>query len=200
MNIPMQEAASTITPKLLAQVAKGDQQALSQLYDQSSTVLYSLAVRILGNHEEAADLLHNIYLEVWRKTVRYDVGRGSPIAWLITVTRSRALDRLRASTKDGRRPFTGSRQDRTTTRIENRHPGLFEPYADQELRNLVCGAWGNLPEAQQHAIAFPYYEGTTPQELAERLHQPLGTVKTRIKLGMSKLRESLRPYWEQRVP
>ena len=95
MDTSSQLAASVIDPKLVARVAKGEHHALSQLYDQSSTVLFSLALRILGNPEEAADVLQEIYLDVWRKVVRYDVGRGTPIAWLITLTRSRALDRVR---------------------------------------------------------------------------------------------------------
>src|SRR5215217_993900 len=96
MDSPSQQAASTIDPKLLARVVKGDQQAFSQLYDLSSTLLYTMAFRILGQREEAAELLQEVYLEVWRKVARYDVGRGTPVAWLITLTRSRAIDRLRA--------------------------------------------------------------------------------------------------------
>ena len=101
MDTPTRRATSAIDPALLTSVAKGDQQAFSQLYDHSSPLLYTLAFRILGNHEEAADLLQDVYLEVWRKVVRYDVGRGTPIAWLITLTRSRAIDRLRSRNTRG---------------------------------------------------------------------------------------------------
>ena len=102
MDTSSQLAASTIDPKLVAGVTKGEHHALSQLYDQSSTVLFSLALRILGNREEAADVLHEVYLDIWRKVVRYDVGRGTPIAWLISLTRSRAIGRVR--TRDLRTP------------------------------------------------------------------------------------------------
>ena len=94
MDKPSPHATSTIDPTLLARVVKGDQQAFSQLYDHSSTLLFTLAVRILGNREEAAELLQDVYLEVWRKVSRYDIGRGTPVAWLITLTKSRAIDRL----------------------------------------------------------------------------------------------------------
>ena len=94
MDTPSQQTASAIDPKLMARVVKGDHQAFSQLYDQSSTLLYTMALRILGNRDEAAELLQDVYLEVWRKIARYDVGRGTPVAWLITLTRSRAIDRL----------------------------------------------------------------------------------------------------------
>src|SRR6266508_1099971 len=103
MDSPSQPAASTIDPKLLARVVKGDQQAFSQLYDQSSALLYTMALRILGHREEAAELLQDVYLEVWRKVSRYDVGRGTPIAWLVTLTKSRAIDRLRARAARGHR-------------------------------------------------------------------------------------------------
>ena len=96
MDTPTRRATSSIDPSLLASIVKGDQQAFSQLYDHSSTLLYTLAFRILGDREEADELLQDVYLEVWRKVARYDVGRGTPIAWLITLTRSRAIDRLRA--------------------------------------------------------------------------------------------------------
>src|SRR5574342_632194 len=103
MDKPSEQATSTIDPTLLARVAKGDHQAFSQLYDHSSTLLFTLAVRILGNPDEAAEVLQDVYLEVWRKVSRYDVGRGTPVAWLITLTRSRAIDRLRARAARGQR-------------------------------------------------------------------------------------------------
>jgi|SRR5215217_1166267 len=195
MDSPSQQAASTIDPKLLARVVKGDQQAFSQLYDLSSTLLYTMAFRILGQREEAAELLQEVYLEVWRKVARYDVGRGTPVAWLITLLRSRAIDRLRA--RGTRARITESLDGDSALQVADRHPGPFEAQADMELRQLVGGALGNLPPAQQQAIELAYYEGLTHMEIAARLNQPLGTVKTRIKLGMSKLREMLRGYGEQ---
>ena len=89
MDKPSQHATSMIDPTLLARVVKGDQQAFSQLYDHSSTLLFTLAVRILGNHEEAAELLQDVYLEVWRKVSRYDIGRGTPVAWLVAALATR---------------------------------------------------------------------------------------------------------------
>jgi RNA polymerase sigma-70 factor (ECF subfamily) len=191
-----QHAASAIDPKLLARVVKGEHQAFSQLYDQSSTLLYSLALRILGNREEAAELLQEVYLEVWRKVSRYDVGRGTPIAWLITLTRSRAIDRLRARSSRAHRQVSEPLDGLSGGQVTDRNPGPFEAHADQELRSLVGEALASLPQPQQQAIELAYYEGLSHAEIAARLNQPLGTVKTRIKLGMSKLRESLRHYWE----
>ena len=193
MDNPSRYTTSMIDPTLLARVIKGDQQAFSQLYDHSSTLLFTLAVRILGNREEAAELLQDVYLEVWRKVSRYDVGRGTPIAWLVTLTKSRAIDRLRARASRGYRT-TNPLEAGTAAQMADPGPSPLETQADQELRMAVGTAVGDLPQAQQQAIELAYYEGLSHTEIAARLNQPLGTVKTRIKLGMSKLRESLRQW------
>jgi RNA polymerase sigma-70 factor (ECF subfamily) len=197
MDISSQLAASAIDPKLVARAAKGEHHALSQLYDQSSTVLFSLALRILGNREEAADVLQEIYLDVWRKIVRYDIGRGTPIAWLITLTRSRAIDRLRTRGPRTLRQVSASNDDAKTRHVAGRSSDHFDSQADQELRNLVREAWTDLPHIQQQAVELAYYEGVPDTEIAARLNQPVETVRTCITLGMSHLRESLQSYWEQ---
>jgi RNA polymerase sigma-70 factor (ECF subfamily) len=196
MDTPARRITSMIDPNLLARVVKGDQQAFSQLYDHSSTLLYTLALRILGNREEADELLQDVYLEVWRKVSRYDVGRGTPVAWLITLTRSRAIDRLRARAARGQQAMT-SLEEGLTPQIRDLGPSPFETQADQELRMAVGTAMTSLPPAQQQAIEMAYYEGLSHVEIATKLNQPLGTIKTRIKLGMSKLRETLRHVWDQ---
>jgi RNA polymerase sigma-70 factor (ECF subfamily) len=190
-------AASTIAPTLLARVAKGEQQALSQLYDLSSTLLFSIAFRILGHREEAAELLQEVYLEIWSKVVRYDVGRGAPIAWLITLTRSRALDRLRMRGTRTQPTAVQAVNGQTTPPLADHNPPAFEAQADQELRTHVSNTLSLLPQAQQQAIELAYYEGLSYTEISFRLNQSVEAVKTRIKLGMAKLRESLRPDWVQ---
>lgn len=193
MDKPSPHATSMIDPSLLARVVKGDQQAFSQLYDHSSTLLFTLALRILGNREEAVELLQDVYWEVWRKVSRYDVGRGTPVAWLITLTKSRAIDRLRARASRGYQA-TNSLEAETAAEVADPGPSPFETQADQELRAAVEAAVAGLPQAQQQAIELAYYEGLSHAEIASRLNQPLGTVKTRIKLGMSRLRDSLRQW------
>jgi len=183
----------------LASIVKGDQQAFSQLYDHSSALLYTLAFRILGSREETDELLQEVYLEVWRKVARYDVGRGTPIAWLITLTRSRAIDRLGSRSARANNATT-QLNAAVSSHVADLGPSPFETQADQELRMAVGTAMTSLPPAQQQAIELAYYEGLSHQEIAARLNQPLGTVKTRIKLGMSKLRDSLRHCWDQGEP
>ena len=139
MDRPSPHATSIIDPTLLARVVKGDQQAFSQLYDYSSTLLFTLAVRMLGNREEAAELLQDVYLEVWRKVSRYDVERGTPIAWLITLTKSRAIDRLRARASRGYRA-TNSLEGGTAAQVVDPAPSPLETQADQELRTAIGSA------------------------------------------------------------
>lgn len=192
-----QQAACTIEPKLVTRVAKGDRQALSQLYDQSSALLYTLGLRILGDTTEAAELLHELYRDIVRKTVRYDAGRGTPMTWLLTLTRGRAIDRLR--TRASRIPSAPNELNGVpqATQLADHEPRAFEPRDDHQLRHFVSNALANFPHTQLQVIELAFYEGLSHWEIAERLDQPPGTVKTRIKLGMSRLRESLRSFWEQ---
>jgi RNA polymerase sigma-70 factor, ECF subfamily len=197
MDISSQLTASAIDPKLVVRVAKGDHQALSQLYDQSSTVLFSLALRILGSREEAADVLQEIYLDIWKKAVRYDIGRGTPIAWLITLTRSRAVDRLRARGSRAPRQMNPSPAHAETSQAGDQPSRPFNSPADQDLRNRIHEAWANLPQVQRRVIELAYYEGLSNTEIAAQIDQPVETVKAGIALGLSQLRESLHAHWEQ---
>jgi RNA polymerase sigma-70 factor, ECF subfamily len=192
MDTAAQHAASTIDPKVAIRAGKGDDHAFTQLYDQSSTVLFSLALRILGSREESAHVLEEVYRDVWKRSTRYDVGRGTPIAWLITLTRSRAIDRLRASGLHLRRqtvPTDGTEQAAL--------PGQFAGLADQSLRTVISKALEELPKTHRQAIELAYYEGLLPTEIAARLDQSLDAVITRLTLGMSKLHQSLCRYWEE---
>ena len=191
MESASRQAASSIEPKLLTRVAKGDPKAFGQLYDQSSTLLFTLAYRILSDREEAAELLQEVYLEVWRKIARYDVGRGSPIAWLVTLTRSRAIDRLRSRASRGAQLLSDSLEHPLVSTTPDVSPNPYEAQEDSELRQMMAKAILDLPLPQQQAIEMAFYQGLTHTEIAAKLNQPLGTVKTRIKLALTKLRASL---------
>jgi RNA polymerase sigma-70 factor (ECF subfamily) len=188
MESSIRPAPSNINPELLAQVTKGDQRAFEELYDQSSSILFTLAARILGNHDEAADLLQEVYLEVWRKAARYDPRRGSPMAWLVTLTRSRAIDRLRS--RSAKSPVSVPGETAAST-VQANGPSPFEALAIIEVRTLVAQALSELPVAQQKALELAYYEGLSHSEIAVRLNEPIGTIKTRVKLGMHKLKAAL---------
>ena len=196
MDALPRQASLTIDPDLVTRVGKGDYQVFSELYHRTSSLLFTLALRILGDRDEAADLLQEVYLEVWHKVIRYDTGRGSPIAWLVTMTRSRAIDRLRSRASKGY-GVTDSLDKTPATQVQDQTPGPFETHADLELRGLVAKALAELPAAQQQALELAYYEGLSHAEIAARLNEPLGTIKTRIKLGMNKLHAALRSYWDR---
>jgi RNA polymerase sigma-70 factor, ECF subfamily len=186
--------STSIDSDLLTLIAKGDRRAFGRLYDRSSEVLFTLSLRMLGDREEAEDLLQEVYTEVWRKSVRYDARRGPPMAWLITLTRSRGIDRLRARASRGH-GMTDSIDDAPVAQTQGHDPTPFDQQADAEVRVMVMKALVELPAAQRQALELSYYEGLSHSEIAERLKEPVGTIKTRIKLGMSKLKIALQPCW-----
>jgi RNA polymerase sigma-70 factor (ECF subfamily) len=188
---------SSLGPEVITRVGKGDSQAFAQLYEQSSSLLFTLALRILNNRDEAAELLQDVYIEVWRKAANFDQNRGSPMAWLITLTRSRAIDRVRASSSRGR-TLTDSLEQSRAVELQSDLPDPLQNHAIEELRTLIAAAFTDLPAAQQEALELSFYDGLTHSEIAAKLDKPIGTIKTRIKLGMTKLRYTLRPCWERK--
>ncbi len=188
------DATDGLDDQLLARVAKGDQTALEELYEASSTVLFTFALRMLGSREEAADTLQDVYLELWRKAARYDVSRGTPIAWLIALTRQRALERLRA-----RRERTGGKarlQDQPLAPIVELTAPAGESPQVAELRLAVSRSLGTLPAEERQVLEWGYFEGMTSVDMAARLRESLDTVKSRIRQAMQRLRANLRTMGE----
>ena len=171
----------------LQRIAAGDEEALAELYDRHARTIYSLALRILQNQADAEDIVQEVVSQAWRQASRYDATRGNVAAWLLTLARSRAINRLRA-----RR----ARPDRLAgelalTDVADQTPAVDVQLLSAEQVARVRAALAALPLLQRMAIELAYYEGLTHVEIAERLEQPLGTVKTRIRLAMMKLREAL---------
>lgn len=196
MDTPHPQTSQVLGPDLLARVAAGDRDAFEQLYDQSVSLLFPLVHRILGNEGDAADLLQDVYLEAWRKASNYEAARGTPMAWLTTMARSRAIDRVRALTTRGK-GVTGSLDDTPASELIASNTDALEMRATSERRTLMTGALKTLTVVQRQAIELAYFEGLTHVEIADRLKVPLGTIKTRIRLGMEKLRDDLRSMWEE---
>jgi RNA polymerase sigma-70 factor (ECF subfamily) len=173
----------------LERFAAGDQAAAAGLYDRHSRALYSLILRIVGDETEAEDVLQEVFTQAFRQASRYDASRGAVAAWLLMMARSRAIDRIRsrrtrfeARTGEVLQPLDempSSQQDAASAML------------DAEQTRLVRQALGELPLLQRMAIELAYYEGLSHTEIAQRLEQPLGTVKTRIRLGLLKLRDVL---------
>lgn len=180
----------------MAQIAKGDEEAFGLLYERSSTLLFTLLLRIVGNQSEAADLLQEVYLEAWRKASNYEAARGTPMAWLVTLARSRGIDRLRALNARGR-DMTASLDDVPPADLLDMEMNALEASAANERQALVWKAIKELPAVQRQAVELAFYEGLTHVEISERLNVPLGTIKTRIRLAMEKLRGGLQLLWEE---
>jgi RNA polymerase sigma-70 factor (ECF subfamily) len=162
---------------LLRRLTTGDHKALGEFYDLYAGLVNGLAIRILRDRAEAEDVVQEVFVQVWRQATRFDPHRGSPEAWLCTIARSRALDRLRRRT---------SRREEVSTAA----PGAVAlPRSDEAL--AVRKALEALSPDQRRALELAYYEGLTQSEIAERLREPLGTIKTRIRTAMIRLREVL---------
>jgi RNA polymerase sigma-70 factor, ECF subfamily len=173
---------------LIGLAAAGNQGALAELYDETSHLVHGLVCRIVENREDAREVTHDTYLQVWRNAGSYDATRGKASTWLTTIARSRAIDRLRSSGSRRRMledPMEACRDLRTE------EDGPEEHRLDGERRRRINAALHRLSFAQRQAIGIAYYEGLSHSEIADRLNLPIGTVKTRIRLGMVKLRSEL---------
>jgi len=171
----------------LRRIASGDGGAAAGLYDRHSRALYSLILRIVGDEAEAEDVLQEVFAQAFRQASRYDTSRGAVAAWLLMMARSRAIDRLRAR----RTRFEGRTGEVTLEEMPDAQPSVASVMLNDEQTRSVQRALGELPLMQRIAIELAYYEGLSHSEIAERLEQPLGTVKTRIRLGLLKLRDVL---------
>jgi RNA polymerase sigma-70 factor, ECF subfamily len=171
----------------LARMARGEGDAVAELYDRHARPIYSLALRILGDSTEAEDIVQEVFSQAWRQASRYSTSRGAVAAWLLTLARSRAIDRLRAR----RARAVGVSDDRVTDQLVDAGPPVDSLVLSSEQVARVRAALDELPLLQRAAIELAYFEGLTHAEIADCLEQPLGTVKTRIRLAMLKLRDVL---------
>jgi RNA polymerase sigma-70 factor (ECF subfamily) len=154
-------------------------------------VLFATAYRVLHNQEAAEDVLQEVFLQIWEKAPLYDPLRGKPLTWAITLTRNRAIDRLRAVQRRNRLQDDVQREAETDEQFDDR--SSFDVVASGETGKLVRAALVNLSADQRQAIELAFFSSLTQVEIAERLGEPLGTVKARIRRGMMKLRELIDP-------
>jgi len=162
-----------------------DESALAAVYDRYRLILFGLVLRILHDREESEDVLQEVFLQVWRRAGTFDEARGRAFAWLATIARSRALDRLRAA---------GSRARLADEAALEQADEVSDAALDalnSETRAIVKNALAELTDEQRKVLLLAYFEGLTQTEIAERLGDPLGTVKTRMRSGLIKLRELL---------
>ncbi len=175
--------------KAVAQRDEAGETALGQLYDRYRLILFGVLIRILNNREEAEDVLQEVFLQVWRRAADFDANRGKPFTWLITLARSRGIDRLRALASRDRvvTTITGAGASEAAEEVSDAAMDAIR----SEQRGVVNSALSQLPEEQKRPLMLAYFEGLTQSEIATQLGAPLGTVKTRMRSGMMKLRELL---------
>ena len=185
-------SAADLDREMIARIGRRDQSAFSALYDRLSGPLYSLAMKMLGDPEEAQDALQDVFLQIWSRAATYDPEQSSVFSWTVLLTRSRVIDRLRARGRRSR-VVVASTEDTLTGAAD---ASTVESAADTVEKNdeavRVRDVLNNLPSEQREAIELAFFEHLSHHEIAARLGQPLGTVKARIRRGLLKLRERLK--------
>ena len=167
--------------RLIVRAASGDRGALGELYDRHAPRLMAIGLRILRDRGEAEEILHDVFVEVWRKAGTYDPSRGTVKTWLSLRMRSRCLDRVKSARRSRTRSSAGDPEP----------PAPAVSLAPAEDGGRLRRALDALPEEQRAVLVLGYFEGLTSREMAARLGVPIGTVKSRVKAAMSKLRAAL---------
>ncbi len=172
----------TISPDLAAVTAvkSGDQGAMAELYDRYSSVVYAVALRVLGDTMAAEDVLQEVFLQLWRNPSAFDAARGSLGAWLAVIARNRAIDALRK-----RKPETDIEDV-----VVSVAPDLASEADRSRAAEKVRGVLGAMPPAQRSALEMAYFQGLSHSEIADKTGEPLGTIKTRIRAGLTMLRKA----------
>jgi RNA polymerase sigma-70 factor, ECF subfamily len=168
---------------LLQQIAGGDRDAFRRFYDRYASLAFTFALRLLGSRSDADDLLQEVFLQVWRQAQSYSPERGSPEAWLITMTRSRGIDTLRSMRRRRMSPLSPDVPVGADSGAQ-----VEPPTQATEAKLTVQGILARLPETQRMVLELAYFDGLTQSEIATRLAEPLGTVKTRMRAGLERLR------------
>jgi RNA polymerase sigma-70 factor, ECF subfamily len=186
-------AQQMLDREMIAQIGRRDQGAFSALYDRLSGPLYSLAFKMLGDASDAQDALQEVFVQIWSRASTYDPEKSSVFSWAVLLTRSRAIDRLRARDRRLRVVVESTAENKVA---EATDASTVESAADTANKKdeaaHVRSLLNNLPEDQRQAIELAFFGHRTHHEIAAQLGQPLGTVKARIRRGLLKLREQFR--------
>jgi RNA polymerase sigma-70 factor, ECF subfamily len=185
--------SSAPSAALLPAVAQGNVSAFEELYDRYASTVYGVLLRMLANPDDAQEVLQETFVKAWTSAGMFDAVRGSEVAWLISIARSRGIDRLRSRRTRTEREDEAGRELSIFSSFVESATGADDAILAEESR-AVRGALAELPEAQRIALELAYFEGLSQSEIANRLSQPLGTIKTRMQLGMKKMRERLQAF------
>jgi RNA polymerase sigma-70 factor (ECF subfamily) len=176
-------AAPDASVRLLGEIAHGDRDAFARFYDLYASLVHTFALRILRERSEAEEVVQDVFVQVWRQAAGYSRNRGTPEAWLITLARSRGIDKLRSRRRRDEMVRPADDPDRVPEPV-----ALESASGPAEARATLGGALGDLPAAQRSVLELAYFDGLTQTEIAARLGEPLGTVKTRMRSGLERLR------------
>ncbi len=197
MNHPPIIRDEILEIELLEGTGRGDRDCFRQLHERYAGVLFSAAYQVLNDPAEAEDVLQDVFVQIWDKAKLYDRARGKPLTWALTLTRNKSIDRLRSAQ---RRHRLKDEVEKETTVSEQRGAGGAQAGGDSvsrvyagETRVLVRNAVLQLSTEQRQAIEMAFFSGLTQNEIAQRLDEPLGTVKARIRRGMLKLKDLIEP-------
>jgi len=168
--------------ELILGVIKRERRAFDQFYERYAQIIFNLCVRILRDEAEAQDVLQEIFLQIWREAERFDASRASVKTWLFTIARSRSLDRYRS-----RKTVTSRLEDNAEDQIQQ-IPGKEDLQSKSVMQQYVGSALNRLSPEQRLVLELSYYEGLTQEEISARLNEPLGTIKSRIRAALMKLR------------
>jgi RNA polymerase sigma-70 factor, ECF subfamily len=172
-------------------IQDGDPDALSQLYDRYNGILKALILRVIHNEAEADDLLQEIFMEIWNQAKNFSAQKGKPLGWMVTLARRRAIDGLRKKQAYARA------EERLQNEIEQQpdawvHNATEEEIVLSDTRALIRKVIKGLPPPQQQAIDLAFFRGMSQREIAAKTNTPLGTVKTRLELGLKKIYDGLK--------
>ena len=176
--------------QLLRRIAARDKAALSDLYDQTSSAIYSMALRTLGNTHDAEEMVQETFVQIWERAGSFDPARGSALSWALVITRNRCVDWFRTHRRRARMLQDVGEEVRAAAAEDKDATADLSTEELDHIRSAVRG----LPADQRQAIELAFIGGLTHHEIAEQLKEPLGTVKARIRRGMLKLRDALQPY------
>ncbi|MBQ3359902.1 MULTISPECIES: ECF RNA polymerase sigma factor SigK [Microbacterium] len=186
MDVPEDGTARDAVADLLLAIAAGDQRAFAELYDLLSSRVFGLILRVLVNRSQSEEVLQEVFLEIWQSASRFAPNKGQGRTWIMTMAHRRAVDRVRSSQSSSDRDVRAGLRD-----IGVAHDSVAEQVELSMEGERVVGALSGLPEAQREAIVLAYYGGYSQNEIAALLGAPLGTIKTRMRDGLTRLRSAM---------
>ena len=177
------KGSHSLDAAIMSAIRDGDEQAMAQVYERYSAIVYAVALRVLGDSGAAEDVLQEVFMQLWRNPDLFDANRGSLAGWLAVIARNRAIDVVRKRHSDA---------DFTHLSLRG-EPYIMSSAESVGLAGKIRSALTSMPESQRSALEMAFFEGFTHTEIAEKTGEPLGTIKTRIRAGLRALRKALQP-------